>query len=49
MILTPVSREKFIHLPTNTLYEFLKDKSGNVKYVRITTSEGYNNDFLKQA
>lgn len=47
-VLIPVDENKFIQPDTNTLYEFLRDKNDKVKYVRITSSNGYNNDYLKQ-
>lgn len=46
--LVPVAGNKFIQSNDNTLYEFLKNKEGVVKYVRMTKADGYNSDYLKQ-
>lgn len=46
--LVPVAENKFIQLNNNTLYEFLKNKNGEIKYVRMTKADGYNSDYLKQ-
>ncbi|RNL87882.1 class A beta-lactamase-related serine hydrolase [Sinomicrobium pectinilyticum] len=46
--LVPVAENTFIQPDSNTLYEFLKNKEGEVKYVRMTKADGYNSDYLKQ-
>ncbi len=46
--LVPVTENKFIQTNNNTLYEFLKNKQGEIKYVRMTKADGYNSDYLKQ-
>lgn len=46
--LVPVAENKFIQTNNNTLYEFLKNKQGEIKYVRMTKADGYNSDYLKQ-
>ncbi len=46
--LVPVAENKFIEPAENTLYEFLKNKTGEVRYVRMTKGDGYNSDYLKQ-
>lgn len=46
--LFPVAEGQFIHPNDNVLYEFLKNKEGEIKYVRMTKSNGYNSDYLKQ-
>ncbi len=46
--LVPIAENKFIQPDNNTLYEFLKNKEGEVKYVRMTKADGYNSDYLKQ-
>ncbi|MDC7996369.1 serine hydrolase domain-containing protein [Altibacter sp. HG106] len=46
--LIPVGGKKFILKETNNLYEFLIDKNDKINYVRITNSDGYNNDYRKQ-
>lgn len=48
LVLIPADENKFILPENNTLYEFLKDKNNNVRYVRVTTSKGYSNDYLRQ-
>ena len=45
--LVPVAENKFLQPNDNTLFEFLKDKDGEVKYVRMTKADGYNSDYLK--
>jgi len=46
--LVPVAENKFIQTNNNTLYEFLKNKQGEIKYVRMTKADGYNSDYRKQ-
>ena len=46
--LVPVADSKFISPDDYTLYEFLKNKEGEVRYVRMTKADGYNSDYLKQ-
>ncbi|MGS2762048.1 serine hydrolase domain-containing protein [Sinomicrobium sp. M5D2P9] len=46
--LIPVAENKFIQSDNNTLYEFLKNRDGEIKYVRMTKTDGYNSDYLKQ-
>lgn len=46
--LIAVAENKFIAQTDNTLYEFLKNKAGEVKYVRMTKADGYNSDYIKQ-
>jgi CubicO group peptidase (beta-lactamase class C family) len=45
--LIAVAENKFIAQTDNTLYEFLKNKAGEVKYVRMTKADGYNSDYIK--
>ncbi|MGG5487865.1 serine hydrolase domain-containing protein [Gaetbulibacter sp. PBL-D1] len=46
--LVPVAENIFIQPNNNTLYEFLKNKDGEIRYVRMTKADGYNSDYLKQ-
>lgn len=46
--LVNVAENQFFQPNDNTLYEFLKNKEGEVRYVRMTKADGYNSDYLKQ-
>lgn len=46
--LVPVAENKFIKPDDNTLYEFLKNEDGEIRYARMTKADGYNSDYLKQ-
>lgn len=46
--LIPVLENQFIQPNENILYEFLKNKEGEIKYVRMTKADGYNSDYIKQ-
>lgn len=46
--LVSIAENKFIDPNENTLYEFLQNNNGEIKYVRMTKADGYNSDYLKQ-
>ncbi len=46
--LVPVEKNKFISPDDFTVYEFLRNKDGEVVYVRMTKADGYNSDYIKQ-
>ena len=46
--LVTVAENQFVSPDNNTLFEFLENQAGEVKYVRMTWADGYNSDYIRQ-